>query len=253
MMPGYRLRPIFFAVAAVLAATATFALAQDKPKFGPDAVPVTVDNAYLKKADAPDYWAMAPFYLPQQTSSACSLASVAVAVNTLRGLPPKSDDKLVTQNGLLETVGLDKWRDQAKEEGEGVTFADFETVTQSAFKSYNIGYSYASAQPGKNEAATLERFREVLKANEASANDVVMVYFNQGVVTGDWDGPHISPIGAYDEQKDRVLVMDVDREWYVPYWTQVGTLYMAMRKPAPADQGVLAGETGGWVHVTRTN
>jgi Phytochelatin synthase len=39
------------------------------------------------------------------------------------------------------------------------------------------------------------------------------------VLTGDWDGPHISPIGAYDRDARQVLIMDVDREWYVPYWS----------------------------------
>src|SRR3712207_8995568 len=37
--------------------------------------------------------------------------------------------------------------------------------------------------------------------------------------TGDWDGPHISPIGAYDAQRHQVLILDVDRQWYVPYWS----------------------------------
>ncbi|WP_161952500.1 MULTISPECIES: hypothetical protein [unclassified Ensifer] len=45
--------------------------------------------------------------------------------------------------------------------------------------------------------------------------------------------------------------MDIDREWYVPYWTSTETLFKAMRHPAPKDQGVLAGETGGRVHVSK--
>ena len=80
----------------------------------------------------------------------------------------------------------------------------------------------------------------------------MLVYFNQGAVTGDWDGPHISPIGAYDAKTDRVLIMDVDRDWYVPYWTPTKVLLNALVKPAPADQGVLAGETGGYYVVSRS-
>jgi len=53
----------------------------------------------------------------------------------------------------------------------------------------------------------------MLIENEASDRDIVLVYFNQGVLTGDWDGPHISPIAAYDADHGRVLVMDVDRQW----------------------------------------
>lgn len=29
---------------------------------------------------------------------------------------------------------------------------------------------------------------------------------------------HISPVGACDEKIRRVLIFDVDRQWYEPYW-----------------------------------
>jgi hypothetical protein len=47
----------------------------------------------------------------------------------------------------------------------------------------------------------------------------VLVYFDKGVLTGDWDGPHISPIATYDVDLRHVLIMDVDRQWYIPYWS----------------------------------
>jgi hypothetical protein len=89
----------------------------------------------------------------------------------------------------------------------------------------------------------------VLGINEASDQDIVLVYFNQGVLTGDWDGPHVSPIAAYDQEAQQVLIMDVDRDWYVPYWTSDTKLLEAMLRPAPAEHGRLAGETGGLVWI----
>ena len=41
---------------------------------------------------------------------------------------------------------------------------------------------------------------------------------------------HISPIGAYDKTHMRVLIMDVDREWYEPYWVSDERLLLAMSK-----------------------
>ncbi|MGF6172621.1 hypothetical protein [Ensifer sp. 4252] len=38
----------------------------------------------------------------------------------------------------------------------------------------------------------------------------------------------------------------------LPYWTPTETLFKPMQRPAPKDQGVLAGETGGWVHVSKS-
>ena len=40
--------------------------------------------------------------------------------------------------------------------------------------------------------------------------------------------------------------MDVDRHWYVPYWTSTATLLAALVEASPADMGVLAGGTGGY-------
>jgi hypothetical protein len=80
---------------------------------------------------------------------------------------------------------------------------------------------------------------------------VLLVYFNQGVVTGDWDGPHVTVIGAYDATVDKVLLLEVDQEWYVPYWTPVPVLLAAMLKPASDEHGPLEGETGGLVRMAR--
>ena len=250
-MPVTILRTVVASLSISLFSASVWADEAPKPKLGPDAVPITSDHAYISKAEAPDYWAISPYYIHQQTSSACSLASVTVAVNTLRGLPGRSEDTLVTQNNLLEATKDERWAAQAAEDGDGVTFADLVEDTTQSLMAFDIKADVRSAQPVKDEAATVETFRAMLLENEVSAKDMVLIYFNQGVVTGDWDGPHVSPIGAYDAATDRVLIMDVDREWYVPYWTKTETLFKALQRPAPADQGVLAGETGGWVHIIR--
>lgn len=223
----------------------------NKPKFGPLAVPVTVDNGHLRMSAAPDYWMMAPFYVSQQTSSACSLASLAMVANALRGLPGGAQDELITQDGLLEAADSRKWRGQTKEDGDGVPFADLVERTETSLQAFDIKATVSANHVVSDTTATLDAFRKALVENEKSANDMILVYFNQGVVTGDWDGPHVSPIGAYDASHDRVLIMDIDRAWYVPYWTSTETLFKAMQRPAPKDQGVLAGETGGWLHVSK--
>ena len=113
---------------------------------------------------------------------------------------------------------------------------------------YGLGSATIEAyHPAAADAAALAELREVLAANEFSAKDLIVLYYNQGVITGDWNGPHVSPLGAYDAANDRVLIMDIDRHYYVPYWTSVATLLAALVKPAPADQGELAGQTGGYI------
>ena len=111
------------------------------------------------------------------------------------------------------------------------------------------GYEIEVLRPTDASASSLAEVRRALAANESSKDDLILMYFNQGVLTGDWDGPHISPIGAYDEGAHQALIMDVDREWYVPYWSPDDKLLAAMLRPAPAEHGPLAGETGGLVWI----
>jgi Phytochelatin synthase len=217
-----------------------------KPKLGPDAIPLTRESAYLRTAPAPDYWKLSAFYVPQFTSSACSVASVAMAVNFARGLPEDSQEPIVTQPALLDKVADAEWTKRGAEGGDGVTFDQFLSVLEASLETYGIhGYGIEVIRPRAADAATLAKVRQALAANEASDHDLILMYFNQGVLTGDWNGPHISPIGAYDQSTHRALIMDVDREWYVPYWSSDAKLLDAMLKPAPADQGPLAGQTGG--------
>jgi hypothetical protein len=242
------------ALAAVLLLAASPATAQDasQPKFGPAAVPIFQETAYLRAAPAPDYWTLSAFYVPQQTSSDCSAAAVTMAVNALRGLPPNADQEIVVEQALIELVGDATWTGQVAEDGPGVTFADFEHALRASLDSVDLdGAGIEAVQPTAAGADALADLRQALIENEASADNVMLVYFNQGVITGDWDGPHISPIGAYDAENDRVLIMDVDRNWYVPYWTSSETLLAALVKPISEEHGVLAGGTGGYVLATK--
>jgi hypothetical protein len=244
------LRYGFLLIVLLLAVSAQPASArQVKPKLGSDAVPITKQTEYLRVAPAPDYWGLSPFYVPQQTASACSLASITMALNFMRGLPRRAEEAIVTQPALLTKLGDANWAEEVAEDGSGVTFAEFVTIVKRSLTAYQLPGHLEVIRPVDATAETLARLRQALMANEANARDIVLVYFNQGVVTGDWDGPHISPIGAYDRQVHRVLIMDVDREWYVPYWTADTTLLAAMLRPAPAEHGRLAGETGGLIWI----
>jgi hypothetical protein len=237
-------------LAVVLAAVAPAAAFEGKPKLGPDAVPIIQENEYLRAAPAPDYWKLSAFYVPQFTSSACSVAAVTMAVNFTRGLPEAAEEPIVTQTALLEAVGDKTWAAKGAEGGAGVTFAEFVSVLEDSLRSYGMeDHALEVIRPTDASAASLAEVRRTLAANEASGDDLILMYFNQGVLTGDWDGPHISPVGAYDQGTGEALVMDVDREWYVPYWSSDEKLLEAMLRPAPAEHGPLAGETGGLIWI----
>ena len=120
---------------------------------------------------------------------------------------------------------------------------------RASLKAYDLAADIEVFKPSNASAATLDALRRLLSDNERSDNDIALVYFNQGVITGDWDGPHLSPIAAYDAARSRVLILDVDRQWYGPHWTSDEKLLEAMLRPVSAQHAVLAGETGGIIRV----
>ena len=226
--------------------------ASDKPKLGPNASSIIADHAYLQTAVAPDYWAYSPFDKPQFTSSACSIASVTMALNGLRGLPLLASQRVLTQERVLKDVGIKRWATESAEGGDGVTFAELRRYIRASLDHYGMRTATMDVfKPTTADESSLARIRSMLVTNEQSADTVALIYFNQGVLTGDWNGPHVSAIGAYDATTDRVLVLDVDQDWYIPYWSPVEALASSFIKPAPKDQGVLAGQTGGIVLISR--
>ena len=219
-----------------------------KPKLGIYALPVQQSHDYLQRRDAPDYWVLSPFYVSQTTGSDCSVATLTIALNALRGLPRFAKEPLITPSALRERLGPEL-AEKTKHKGEGVTFEEFRKFLLLALDAYELDARIELFRPADSSPAMLEQLRQVLSANEQSSDDIALVYYNQGVVTGDWDGPHLSPIGAYDTERGRVLILDVDRKWYGPYWTPDERLLEAMVRPAPGHFGSLAGETGGIIRV----
>lgn len=219
------------------------------PKLGPLATPVMAETEYLRQAPAPDFWAFAPFVHPQFTSSACSVAAVTAALNGLRGLPALADDTIPSQQDVLELTGNALWAELSAEDGDGVTFQQLEIFTHEALAALDMAEWAVTSH--RADSTPAEDLRALLAENERDAGDAVLVYYNQGVVTGDWDGPHIALIGAFDAARDRVLILEVDQEWYVHYWTDFDTLVAAMLRPTSDEHGPLEGETGGLVHIHR--
>ena len=235
-------------------AFASGAYAEDapKPKFGPEATPIFQATEYLRRAPAPDYWTLAPFYIPQRTTSDCSPAAIAMVVNALRGLPANADQELVSEHSLMATVADQDWMVKTTEDGSGVTFEETTRYLRKSLDAFDLtGTTITAVQPAAADEGALAGLRHALTENEVTPDNVMLVYFNQGVITGDWDGPHISAVGAYDANKNRVLIMDVDRNWYVPYWTSTETLLASLVKPIAAEHVGLAGGTGGYFLVSK--
>lgn len=67
-----------------------------------------------------------------------------------------------------------------------------------------------------------------LEKNEGNPKNFIIANFNQKAFTDDADVGHISVVGAYDAKTKRVLIFDVDREYYEPYWVGLETFVQGM-------------------------
>lgn len=215
----------------------------ETPKYaavnGAVAVPLSRDNAYLRNPANPaaDYWGLASFYIPQRNNASCSSASAAMALNALlnAGRGRGDAEENITEAALVEKVSGVKWKELTSEPGfegrHGLTVAQLAAASREALAAYGgVGYTVTEVQVGTISAAALESFRRALSGGECSSDDVMLLHFSQSALTGAPGGayPHISPVGAYDEKNRRVLVFDVDRQWYEPYWAADTQVFRAM-------------------------
>lgn len=225
------------------AADAPFYLPAEKQKYAPvagaQAVPLSLDNAYFRAAANPayDYWSLSSFYVPQRNGASCSSAAAAMALNALLNARRTRGDEEenITEASLVEKVKGFDWKGLASEEGSsgrrGLTLDQLAAGLKEALAAYGAAdVTVSSRAVTEPSAAALDAFRRTLAGSERSPDDVVLIHFTQDLLTGAAGGPyaHISPLGAYDAKTRRALVMDVDRQWYEPYWASDERLLKAM-------------------------
>lgn len=218
------------------------------PKYGPAgapyATPLWQSHEYLQSTrnPAPDFWKLIPHYEGQKSGLSCSVAAVAMVLNAIARTRAdlRASDANFLEAKLIDDVKAAHWKERVSHGGwkgrAGLTLTELEEVVRGALETYRIRdwttsvRSFKSAEPGD-----LAGLRAIFEANEASADDFVIIHFLQDRLTDDPGGPyvHISPVGAYDASTGRVLVLDVDHEYYGPYWVPVERLLIAVSASTP--------------------
>ena len=242
---------VIFGISLFIASSLAFGA----PKYGPDAIPMSggAGADYLKRGTGPDFNHLIPFYVGEDTGSACSLATLVTLMNGIQSLnltgKVNSDTKNFTVDSLRKNILEPRYivqvsGDQKLSLEKGIPLAlsieEFRDVVDKAIAKAEI-----TKKPAQVELVTLkstqkervagekEKFIENLIKNEASANDFMVLNFVQGVLTGDSEGfvGHISMVGAYDQKKKLVLILDTDRDYYGPYWSPVDKVFESMVHP----------------------
>ena len=215
----------------------------EQPKYGPAknpiAIPLSHDYSYFsdKASKGSDFWSLIPFYVPQFNDYSCSTASVAMVMNgiLMAGKALRNSDKNITQADLLEKIRANHWKERVSNKGymghHGLTLSQLAEAIKESLKGYGINnYSVLEIPTNNYSEAGLQKFRDVLHRNESNNKNFLLVHFVQDDLTKASGGPfaHICPVGAYDSAKRKVLILDVDRDWYEPYWISDDQLFRAM-------------------------
>jgi hypothetical protein len=200
-----------------------------------------------------DFYQMAEHFQPQINPLYCAIASSVIVLNTLyegqkinnqRGLevikPKAFGGGIIPFNSYSQLTFLNKITDKVKDQ-KIITLQNITQENENNTKNFDAGLSlkqlddilktyqlkteihYAKAY----DQRSLESFREMLK-NILSENKKFLVANFDGKVLGLQTKGHISPIVAFDEKTDSVLILDVAGHKNGWYFARVSDLLGAM-------------------------
>jgi hypothetical protein len=194
---------------------------------------LTQDHHFFRHDPAPVYWALAPHLLSQYTDSACALASASMALNALRSLDGHHRvGDVISEQRLLEAMNDDHWHAAFRAViGDGLKLARYGDDMPRALALFGLQdrWSATIQRIPAGDQQAVGSLRENLVAMQHQADRLLIANFHLDAFYGDSvDVGHYSPLGAYDAQQDRVLVLDVYKPSYEPVWAPLAHLARAM-------------------------
>eukprot|EP00164_Ancoracysta_twista_P004170 GFYU01005607.1.p1 GENE.GFYU01005607.1~~GFYU01005607.1.p1 ORF type:complete len:444 (-),score=88.29 GFYU01005607.1:116-1447(-) len=121
--------------------------------------------------------------------------------------------------------------------GLEVKFVSYDTSSEDAFRKAVKEWNQAMSRAPTHCDGRDER--------DSHVDFYIAVSYSRKTLGQTGDG-HFSPIGGYNEQRDMVLVFDVARFKYPPYWTPLSLLWKSMEAPDPE-----TGKSRGWFRMRR--
>lgn len=168
-----------------------------------------------------DYWPISRYMVMQKTLTYCGVATSTILLNALevpapvdRMLAPYhtfTQDNIFTDKVLKNiTPGLVNFR--------GMTLDQWGAL----LKAFPISVKVVHA-----DQLSEKQFRELAKKILNQKNVFIAINFSRQGLKEEGSG-HISPIVAYDEKSDRLLLMDTARYKYSAAWVKTQELWNAM-------------------------
>lgn len=189
----------------------------------------------LKESEFSDaYWPLSQYYDSQINATYCGVASAVMVLNALDIPKPHAwpDDlyaDLFTQENFFSEEVL-KVVDHSSILKNGMTLEEL-----------NRAVGAWGVQTESIYATTLseESLRDFLKATLTQTDRFIIANYHRPVIQGVYGG-HFSPIAAYDQNTDSVLILDVYRHQFTGTWVKLSIFFKALH-PVDSDSGLSRG------------
>jgi len=193
---------------------------------------------------AESYLPLSEQFLTQSDPAFCGLTTLVMILNALSIDPNVRWKGGWRWYGHEIMLGSGCCLNMEKVAKEGITLNQFAAVGKCH------GADVTVKRPGDECNNSLETFRaNIIQSVQnplPSASDdcgFVITSFDRSAL-GQTGGGHFSPVAAYHPDSDSVLILDVARFKYSPYWVNVSDLYNSMTTTDEA-----TGQTRGWALI----
>ncbi len=172
-------------------------------------------------------------HVKQFHESSCSVASVVCVVNAILEKTCPLNHCPITQQEILEKVRTAHWKERMEDNGykgrRGLPLEVLGQVVKASLDAYGIDYHFleiVQARGGRESSQPIrENLLSRLKHFETQGDCLIIAHFDQGCFVRELNIPHISPVGGFDPDTQKVTLMDVDPSQPTPYQISFDTFY----------------------------
>ena len=180
------------------------------------------DQLLIASSARTDYVPLSIEFVTQDNLAYCGVASMVMVLNALDVPAPETPQyrnffRIFTQDNIFDQPETRQVIAPEVVARQGMTLQELGGL----LASYPVDVSVRHGAE-----MTLEEFRRAIVSNLSEANNYVLVNYLRRSL-GQKGGGHISPIAAFHEESDRLLILDVARYRYSPIWVKVEDLWQA--------------------------
>lgn len=189
---------------------------------------------FLLESGLNAYVSISTTFVTQKTQAYCGVASMVMVLNAL-GVPAPTSPEYAPYPTFTQDNVLDDRSDQILPRSvldhQGMTLDQLGRL----LALHAVGVQVHHAADGE-----LDVFRAAARDALMGRDRFVIVNYLRKTI-GEERGGHISPLGAYDAQADRFLILDVARYKYPPVWVRTADLFAAMNTTDADNAGMTRG------------